>query len=83
MTTIQCAICAEKIGALPIEPCGICKSWLDKFTGQPEIKEAGRISELVAENVSLKNELIRLRARLTAARIEKNWDETSRHQRRS
>lgn len=58
---MRCRKCEEKSGKPIIEPCAICRNWLEKFTGQPEITEAEKISQLVATNAALQSELTGLR----------------------
>lgn len=62
MAPVKCAACDDRFGKTPIEPCAACKVFIDRFAGKSEIKEIDKISELVAENAALKNELERLRA---------------------
>lgn len=62
MAPVKCTVCEDRFGKAPIEPCAACKVFIDRFAGKSEIKEIDKISELVAENAALKNELGKLRA---------------------
>ena len=51
MAPIKCDACEQRYGQAPLEPCAVCKSWMDKLAiGK---KEAEVIAKLVAENKDL------------------------------